>query len=144
MAAPILWTPGKNAFFLQEKPLSIKFLVLGGGDILGFFWGGECRFYFYGREDFSDNSAKISGISKPYRLAKPMVCMRVALHGNHENDGNDKDNSDSYYRAFLKGGDLNPEERHSRDIRAEGTVTLCTLRAATVLSRDCRADLVVP
>ena len=28
----------KNAFFLQEKPLSIKFLVLGGG-ILGF-WGG--------------------------------------------------------------------------------------------------------
>ena len=32
--------------------MSIKFLVLGGGGILG--WGGECRFYFYGREDFSD------------------------------------------------------------------------------------------
>ena len=33
--------------------MSIKFLVLGG-----VFWafggGGECRFYFYGREDFSD------------------------------------------------------------------------------------------
>ena len=37
MGAPILWTPGKNAFFLQEKPMSIKFLVLGGG--VGF-WGG--------------------------------------------------------------------------------------------------------
>ena len=58
MAAPILWTPGKNAFFLQEKPVSIKFLVLGGGGgIWGFFGGGGppgCRFYFYGREDFSD------------------------------------------------------------------------------------------
>ena len=30
--------------------MSIKFRVLGGG-----FWGGgKCRFYFYGREDFSD------------------------------------------------------------------------------------------
>ena len=45
-----------------------------------------------------------------------------------------------YYRAFLKGGDLNPGERHSRDTRDDGTVTLCTLRAATVLSCDCRAD----
>ena len=33
--------------------MSIEFLVLGGGGILGFFGGGECRFYFYGREDFS-------------------------------------------------------------------------------------------
>ena len=40
--------------------------------------------------------------------------------------------------AFLKGGDLNPGERHSRDTRDD--VTLCTLRAATVLSRDCPAD----
>ena len=31
--------------------MSIKFLVLGGG-IWVFFRGGECRFYFYGREDF--------------------------------------------------------------------------------------------
>ena len=31
-------------------------------------------------------------------------------------------------------------ERHSRDTRDDGTVTVCTLRAATVLSRDCRAD----
>ena len=39
------------------KPMSIKFLVLGGGGIFGvFFWGGggECRFYFYGRADFSE------------------------------------------------------------------------------------------
>ena len=44
----------KNAFFLQEKPMSIKFLPLGGGCILGFGGEGRCRFYFYGREDFSD------------------------------------------------------------------------------------------
>ena len=40
----------------------------------------------------------------------------------------------------LRGGDLNTGERHSRDTRDDGTVTLCTLCAATVLSRDCRAD----
>ena len=43
----------KNAFFLQEKQMSIKFLLLEGKGILGF-GGGECRFYFYGREDFSE------------------------------------------------------------------------------------------
>ena len=50
----------------------------------------------------------------------------------------------SHLRAFLKGGDLTPGERHSRDTRDDGTVTLCTLRAATVLSRDCRADFGCP
>ena len=49
-------------------------------------------------------------------------------------------NGEGETRAFFKGGDLNPGERHSRDTRDDGTVTLCTLRAATVLSRDCRAD----
>ena len=37
--------------------MSIKFLVLGGG---GAFWvlggGGGCRFYFYGRGDFSEKN----------------------------------------------------------------------------------------
>ena len=42
----------KNAFFLQEKPKSVKFPFLGG-----VFWGGGgCRFYFYGRADFSEMS----------------------------------------------------------------------------------------
>ena len=50
------------------------------------------------------------------------------------------DTSQDPNRAFLTGGDLNPGERHSRDTRNDGTVALCTLRAATVLSRDCRAD----
>ena len=56
MAAPILWTPGKSASVLQEKPCPLEFLVLGGGGREFGFWGGggECRFYFYGREDFSD------------------------------------------------------------------------------------------
>ena len=34
----------KNALFLQEKPMSIKFLVLGGGVFWVFFGRGECRF----------------------------------------------------------------------------------------------------
>ena len=46
--------PWKNAFFLQDKAMSIKFLVLGGVFWFFFVGGGECRFYFYGREDFSD------------------------------------------------------------------------------------------
>ena len=37
----------KNAFFLQEKPMSIKFLVLGGGGgDLGFFLGGGSADFF--------------------------------------------------------------------------------------------------
>ena len=43
----------KNALFLQEKTMSVKFLR--GGGYFGFWGGGECRFYFYGREDFSDH-----------------------------------------------------------------------------------------
>ena len=40
------------------KNMSIKFLVLRGGGILVFFWGGgKCQFYFYGSEDFSDTLA---------------------------------------------------------------------------------------
>ena len=34
--------------------MSIKFLVLGGGYFGFFLGGGKCRFYFYGREDFSE------------------------------------------------------------------------------------------
>ena len=41
----------KNAFFLQEKPMSIKFLVLGGG-IWGFFLGGKADFIFMGARNF--------------------------------------------------------------------------------------------
>ena len=39
--------------------MPIKFLVLGGG---GLIWvlGGECRFYFDGREDFSEGSYPLS------------------------------------------------------------------------------------
>ena len=47
--------------------MSIKFLVLGGG----VFWvwgggGGKCRFYFYGRADFSEFWGSNSGKRKTY------------------------------------------------------------------------------
>ena len=51
MAAPILWAPGKMRSFLQEKTMSIQFLLLGGG-ISGLGGGGECRFYFYWARGF--------------------------------------------------------------------------------------------
>ena len=36
----------KNALFLQEKPMSIKFRVLGEGGYFGFFWGVEVPILF--------------------------------------------------------------------------------------------------
>ena len=51
MAAPILWTPGKNASVLQEKATSIKFLVLGGGGIWGL-GGGEVPILFLWAQGF--------------------------------------------------------------------------------------------
>ena len=38
--------------------MSIKFLVLGGGGGYFRFWGGACRFYFYGRADFSEKALR--------------------------------------------------------------------------------------
>ena len=43
-------------------------------------------------------------------------------------------------RAFLNRRGLKPGERHLRVTWDDGTVTLCTLRAVTVLSRNCCAD----
>ena len=50
MAAPILWTPGKMRSFCRKNLHVHKILRFGGGGL----GGGECRFYFYGREDFSE------------------------------------------------------------------------------------------
>ena len=44
----------QKASVLQDKTMSIKFLVFLGGGIWVFFWGGSSDFYFYGREDFSE------------------------------------------------------------------------------------------
>ena len=55
----------KNAFFLQEKPHVHKFPALGEGGIWVFFLGGgggECRFYFYGREDFSERNQRFPSV----------------------------------------------------------------------------------
>ena len=40
--------------------MPIKFVLLGGGGVLGFLGRGgwKCRFYFYGRGDFSDLSSR--------------------------------------------------------------------------------------
>ena len=56
--------------------MSIKFRVLGGG---GFGGGGKCRFYFYGREDFSELQLDMAKM-----LQKPMFalpgCQRISVN----------------------------------------------------------------
>ena len=62
MAAPILWAPGQIAFLLQENLHAHKsphFKGGGGGGILGFGVREECQFYFYWREDFSENTTTL-------------------------------------------------------------------------------------
>ena len=67
----------KNAFFLQEKPTSIQFLVLGGGGVFGFFLGGgKCRFYFYGRADFSSEDFS--------RASTRKICPKRGPRKSHE------------------------------------------------------------
>ena len=53
MAAPILWTPGKMRPFCRKNHVH-KIPRFGEGGVIWVLGGGECRFYFYGREDFSD------------------------------------------------------------------------------------------
>ena len=59
MAAPILWAPGIFWFYLQEKASTpIKFLVLGGGGILGswvFLGGRGAPILFLWARGCSDN-----------------------------------------------------------------------------------------
>ena len=45
MGASILWAPGKCVL---SKPMSIKFLVLGGGGYFGFGGGGSANFIILG------------------------------------------------------------------------------------------------
>ena len=59
MAAPILWTPGKMRPFCRKNHVH-KIPRFRGGGILGWGGGGKCRFYFYGRGDFSDKHRAIS------------------------------------------------------------------------------------
>ena len=52
MAAPILWTPGKNAFFLQENLHVHKIPRFGGGGKFGLGGGGSADFIFMGARIF--------------------------------------------------------------------------------------------
>ena len=51
-AAPILWAPGKMRSFCRK--IHVHKIPRFRGGVFWVFWGGECRFYFFGREDFSD------------------------------------------------------------------------------------------
>ena len=54
--------------------MSIKFLVLGGGvfGVIGE-WGGKCRFYFYGRGDFSESFKVICNLAGYFYFARSFL-----------------------------------------------------------------------
>ena len=72
MPAPILWAPGKKCVLSAGKPVSVKFLVLGGG---GYFWvlgGGEVPILFLWARGFFlintlDWEAAIDSLGYPHR-----------------------------------------------------------------------------
>ena len=77
----------KHALFLQEKPCPQKFLVFFGG-VFWVFWGaGECRFHFYGLEDFSDKwvVAKLQGDNNTASVCRAMSGREVAAMNQHPN-----------------------------------------------------------
>ena len=78
--ASILWTPGKNALFLQENHVHKKFLVLGGGGILGFFGGGSADFIFMGVRIFLTFKCS-SSIALHPRLKAPVAPVALELPG---------------------------------------------------------------
>ena len=60
----------KNAFFQQEKPMSIKFLVLGGGGgILGF-GGGAVPIFFMGARIFLTTTSAKTGCTTERQRGK--------------------------------------------------------------------------
>ena len=68
------------------KPHAHKFLVFGGGGILGFFLGGgKCRFYFYGRKDFSEfwGTWKIVWYSARYAIRCIFFVERLVVKSLH-------------------------------------------------------------
>ena len=59
----------KNALFLQKKSMSIEFLVLGGGGILGFGGGGgSADFIFMGARIFLITREQLFGVANRNKL----------------------------------------------------------------------------
>ena len=79
MGAPILWTPGKMRSFCRKNHVRKIPLFWGG-----FFWGGgECRFYFYGRADFSDTEkANFGGHSRAHLREHSREHLREPFRGS--------------------------------------------------------------
>ena len=63
----------KKCVLSAGKPMSIKFCVLGG--VLG---GGKCRFYFYGREDFSEKHLVLIEVCSVELLVNLVACLRIS------------------------------------------------------------------
>ena len=68
----------KNAFFCRKNAFFHRtFLVLGGGG--GVLWdffgggGGKCRFYFYGRGDFSEKTTKTTQAATKKELSAALA-----------------------------------------------------------------------
>ena len=82
MGAPILWTPGKCVRSAEKAHVHKIPRFWGGGGYFGF-WGegGECRFYFYWRADFSEQNHldHISATCSMFALAGPCLSQTPPL-----------------------------------------------------------------
>ena len=63
MGVSILWTPGKCVLSAGKTHVH-KIPCFRVGGYFGLGGGGECRFYFYERADFSDNFREIDSRKK--------------------------------------------------------------------------------
>ena len=90
MAAPILWTPGKMRSFCRKTHVH-KIPRFWGG-----FWGGggECRFYFYGREDFSDT------FCCKKTIATKMITQFIGLAPQRFCDGNSLNSRENLHLSW--------------------------------------------
>ena len=80
MGAPILWAPGIFPFFLEEILHVHKIPRLRGRGVFWAFGGGECRFYLYGRGDFSVTPV-CSTVHSHRTYNQGVSCMHLGMSG---------------------------------------------------------------
>ena len=108
MGASILWTPGKMRSFCRKNNVHKIPRFRGGGGYFGFWGGGSSDFIIMGARIFLNSSHSEGGLRKLLPATRIIWALRAQSWKKSR-----KMNSWGLCRAFFKGGDLNPGERHS-------------------------------
>ena len=85
-------------------------------------------------------SGVLPGVLLATWLRVPQKCSKECFFERFGQSKRPKALQKHSFRALLNGSGLKLGERFSHVTRDDGTVTLCTLHAATVLSRNCCTD----